>query len=491
MSVVDASSVVDRDWGLFVDGKMLSGASGRGYEVRNPARAEVLTRVPIADPGEVDAAVEAAHRAYLSWRRVSLDERLKAVKRCQAVLLEHGEELSALDAANGGNPIHATRADARGAASALDRVLAAARALRGDAVPGASHGDFHMTLWEPVGVVGMIIAFNHPTIFAVQALGPIAVGNAVVLKPSEQVPLSALRLAELFADVLPAGVFNVVTGDGTTGRALVTHPAVSAISFIGSSAVGRQIIRDAAETAVKRTVLELGGKNPLVVCAGAPIDRVADAAVDGMNFDRCQGQSCSSTSRVLVEASIHDELTDAIAERMRALSLGDPLDEDTQVGSLVSPAQQERVLGFVAGAKEEGAAVALGGTPPADAELQRGAYVEPTLLVDVAPDMTIAREEVFGPVLSVIPWRSETEALEIANSVRYGLTASVWSPEVDRVQRLVAGVEAARIYVNSPIKGAHGVAVPAWKDSGTGLTGDWAMALADFVRFKAVHMLGA
>jgi 2-formylbenzoate dehydrogenase len=337
----------------------------------------------------------------------------------------------------------------------------------------------------------MIVPFNHPTVFALQSLAPIALGNTVVLKPSEQSPLSALRIAEILGEVLPAGVFNVVTGRGQpTGNALVSHPLVELVVFTGSSAVGQIITEQAARSGIKRTILELGGKNPLIICADADLAKAAEAAVTGMNIERSQGQSCGSSSRLLVERTVYDEVVAAVKERMAAIQLGDPLNESTRMGPLVSLNHQRRVLDFIDQAVREGAIVATGGKAPDDPAFAGGAYVEPTLLTGVSPDMTIANEEVFGPVLSALSWETDEEALEIANAVRYGLTASIWTSDLGRAQRFVAEIEAARVFVNSPQRSVQGMSADAWKHSGLGLTGDWGVGLTNFLQLKAVHMAG-
>lgn len=478
-----------RRWDLQIGGKPFRSAATEELTVVNPARGEPVATVPEARREEVGQAVEAAASAFRSWRAEPSDCRLQRLVQCREILLANVDELAWLDAATCGNPISACRDDIRSAAATLDRMAGSVRALRGETVGGGAPGELTFTTWAPLGVVGMIIPFNHPSIFATQSLAPISMGNTVVLKPSEQSPLSALRIAELFADVLPPGVLNVVTGPGNpTGAALVGHPAVDLIYFTGSSPVGRQIVQQAAQTKVKRTVLELGGKNPLIVCADSDLERAADAALRGMNIERCQGQSCSSTSRILVERSVYPRLLDAVAARMKAVRPADPLEESTRMGSLVSATQQQRVLGFIDGAVREGATVVTGGKAPADAALARGAYVEPTLLADVLPTMTIAREEVFGPVVSVLAWDDDEEALQIANSVRYGLTASVWVSDLGRAQRFMADLEAARVFVNSPVRSVHGMVAEAWKDSGLGLTGDWAVGIQNFARTKVVHL---
>jgi acyl-CoA reductase-like NAD-dependent aldehyde dehydrogenase len=483
-----ASPATRRPWLPVIDGVPLARATLARMSIRNPARDEVVASVPVCDEHVVDLAARSSRTAYRQWRQLPLEARLAMIDRCRRAVLDATEELARLDAETCGNPIRFARLDVRTAAAALERVAGAARAMRGESVAAGLRNELHFTRTEPYGVVALIVPFNHPTYFALHALAGVATGNAVVLKPSDQSPLSAIRLAELFADILPPGVFNVVTGTGEpTGRTLVTHGDVDLVYFVGSSPVGRTILQQAATGRVRATVVELGGKNPMVVCADADIDQVADAATEGLALTKSQGQSCSSTTRLLIERPIYDRLVDAVADRFGRIELGDPLDDATQMGPVVSRKQQARILGYIDEAKQAGGRVVTGGGSPSAGPLAHGAYVEPTLIADVPPDAVIALEEVFGPVLVALPWSDDDEAVRIANSVSYGLTASVWTNDLARAQRFVADIDAAQIFVNSRVRFSEGLNVDTWKDSGLGLTGDWATALTNFTHTKGVH----
>jgi betaine-aldehyde dehydrogenase len=338
--------------------------------------------------------------------------------------------------------------------------------MKGDTLPTAPT-QVALTAREPYGVVGRIVPFNHPFKFAAgKVAAPLAAGNAVVLKPSEQASLSALELARIAADVLPAGVLNVVTGAGATaGAALVAHPDVHRLAFTGSVPSGRAVLRGAAD-AIKHVTLELGGKNPIIVFPDVDVVRAAKAAVAGMNIARCTGQSCGSTSRLYVHADIAERFRAALVEQLSQLRIGDPMQEQTDVGPLAFRAHYDRVLGYLATARREGATVAYGGGRPAQSE--RGFFVEPTVLVDLDDSMTVVREEIFGPVMSVLTWRDPDDVVCRANATPFGLTANVWTRDVTAAHRTAAALEAGYVYVNGTGRRPTGTPFGGWKSSGLG-----------------------
>jgi acyl-CoA reductase-like NAD-dependent aldehyde dehydrogenase len=340
--------------------------------------------------------------------------------------------------------------------------------LRGDTIP-TGHDRLNYTLHEPFGVVGRIVPFNHPLMFAAGRLGaPLIAGNTVIMKPSEHTSLSALRLGQLIRDIVPPGVVNILTGYGSeAGDALVADPAVRRIAFIGSVPVGRAIQRRAAAHAIKTVTLELGGKNPIVVFEDADLDAAVDGAVRGMNFT-WQGQSCGSTSRLLVHESIQDELVGRLAERLEAMRSGSPADEATETGAIVNRGQYEKVLDYVRIGREEGARVVAGGHALDTGEYSRGLFVRPTLFDGVRPESRLAQEEIFGPVLAAMPFETYDEALLIANGVSYGLSASVFTRDLATAHRFARDVQAGYVWVNDASVHFPGTDFGGVKDSGVG-----------------------
>ncbi|TMR24330.1 aldehyde dehydrogenase family protein [Nonomuraea zeae] len=361
--------------------------------------------------------------------------------------------------------------------------------LRGEVVP-ASAEHLHYTVREPYGVVGRILPYNHPIMFAAGKIAaPLVAGNTVIVKPAHQTPLSALRMGELFADLLPPGVLNVVTGAGPEpGAAIAAHPGIRRIAFIGGERTGRAIQESAARVAVKHVTLELGGKNAMVVFPDADLEAAAASAVKGMNLTASTGQSCGSTSRLLLHSDVADVVIDRVRALMEGLVVGHPLDPGTDVGPLVSGEHAARVLAHVEAARREGAVVAAGGGRPA--HLERGYFVEPTLLTGVRQDMSVANHEIFGPVLSVLTFTREEEALCLANAVEYGLTAAVWTRDLARAHRFAAAFEAGFVWVNGSSQHFPGVPYGGVKASGVGRE-ESAEELLGFTQTKAVTVFGA
>jgi 2-formylbenzoate dehydrogenase len=463
------SSILDREWLLVIGGRGVPARSGRVFTDESPATEEAIATVPDGDAADVDAAVAAAGPAARAWRQVPARERGAVVAELARVLEEHADELTLLDAIDGGHPVTAMHIDVSIAASMLRLFAGLAIELKGSTIPATAE-HLHLTVRQPFGLVGRIIPFNHPLMFAAGKIAaPLVAGNAVILKPPESAPLSALRIGELFAPVLPPGVLSVVVGDGpAAGRAVARHPAIRRIGFIGSDATGRSIQRDAADAGVKDVTLELGGKNALIAFPDADPDQVAAGAVAGMNFARSSGQSCGSTSRLLLHKSIADEVLDHVVRRIAAIRIGSPLDPATEMGTMASRAQYDKALRYIGVATGEGAQLLAGGGRPAGLEHERGLFVAPTLLGDVRPDMRIAREEVFGPVLSVMTWKDENEAIEIANGVDYGLTGSVWTSDIRQAHRMASALDAGYLWINGSSTHFPGVPFGGMKLSGTG-----------------------
>ncbi len=341
-----------------------------------------------------------------------------------------------------------------------------ARELKGETVPLGA-GQLNYIVREPLGVVAKIVPFNHPIMFAaMKVAAPLAAGNAVIVKPSEQAPLSALRLAELVADIFPAGIFNVLSGGRECGATLASHPGIAKVSLVGSAATGRAVLRSAAET-IKPVMLELGGKNALIVCPDADIEAAIEGIVRGMNF-AWAGQSCGSTSRAFIHESAYHRVVSGVVERVKAFRPGIPTEAETTMGCLVNKAQRDRVLDYIQSALAEGARLVTGGKVPDDPRLADGAFVEPTVFADVTPTMRIAREEIFGPVLSILKWTDESELMGAVNDVDVGLTASIWTRSLDVAHRLAARVQVGYVWVNQSSSHFLGTPFGGYKQSGLG-----------------------
>jgi acyl-CoA reductase-like NAD-dependent aldehyde dehydrogenase len=473
---------------MLIGGEFRGARSGERIDSLNPATGEVCARFPRGTAEDVDDAVQAATRAFATWRHTPPLERAACLMRLADLMLEHAHELAMCDVTENGSPIREMRGDVDKAVGTVRYFAGLALQLRGDTVPGQSNR-LNYTLMQPFGVVGRIIPFNHPLMFAAgKAAAPLVAGNTIILKPSEHTSTSALKLAELFHEAFPPGVVNVVTGLGAeAGDALVAHPQVRRIAFTGSAEIGRMIQARAAEVAVKHVSLELGGKNPIVVFPDADVEAAVDGALRGMAFT-WQGQSCGSTSRLLVHRSLHEQVVGRLAEEMDALRSGLPEDEATDTGAIVHRGQFDKVMRYVEIGREEGARLVVGGGPPADAALARGIFVRPTLFDDVAPDSRLAQEEIFGPVLAAMPFDTYDEALAIANGVSLGLTATIYTKDLALTHRFARDVEAGYVWVNDTQKHFPGCAYGGWKESGVG-TEEGIEELYSYARLKNVNVL--
>jgi betaine-aldehyde dehydrogenase len=452
--------------GLYFGGAWHEPVSGRFAETSNPSTGETLGRVAVGDTADVDAAVTAARRGFFEWRAVAPLERARLLRKVGELLRRHADELALIDAANCGNPAREMVSDAMVAAAQVDFFAGLVTEMKGASIPMGPDA-VNFSVREPVGVVARIVPFNHPFMFAAgKSAAPLAAGNAVVIKPPDQAPLSALRLAELIDGLLPAGVFNVVPGDRATGAALAAHRDVAMVAIIGSVAAGRAVMRAASET-VKPLLLELGGKNALIAYPDADPDAVAAAVIGGMNFTWC-GQSCGSTSRAFIHASIYDAVLDRVKARVDYFRPGIATDPATTMGAMVSRTQLDRVLDYIETAKREGARLLCGGGRPSDPRLAAGFFVEPTVFADVTPAMRIAREEIFGPVLSILRWSDEADMLAAVNGVEYGLTCSIWTNDLSTAHRTAMAVQAGYVWINEVGKHFLGAPFGGVKQSGFG-----------------------
>lgn len=450
-------------------GNLAAGAwrtgGGASRRIIAPATGATLAELHDASAQDLNDGVEAAARAQSEWAAQGPAIRGKLLRQAAARLREHEDELALIDALDCGNPVKGMRFDINLGATLMEFFAGLTTELKGETIPQVN-GKLTFVTREPLGVVARLVPFNHPFMFAAAKIAaPLASGNAVILKPSEETPLSALRMAEIISDLFPAGLLSVLTGGADLGAAICAHPGIAAVGLIGSVSTGRAVLKGGADT-LKRTQLELGGKNALVICEDADIERAVAGAVKGMNLGWTAGQSCGSTSRVLVHEAHYDSVVAAIAEAFERIRLGDPTDESTEMGALSTRAQYEKTLGFIARAQASGARIAAG-SDRSDVP-DTGFLVRPTLVCDVGPDAEIAREEVFGPVLTVLKWRDEDQMLSIVNGLDVGLTASIWTRDLNTAMRLIRRIQAGYVWVNDASDHYLGAPFGGVKQSGLG-----------------------
>ncbi|MEX1004342.1 MAG: aldehyde dehydrogenase family protein [Acidimicrobiia bacterium] len=468
---------------MFVGGEWRQASNGGAMPTFNPATEEQMAEVAAGTAADVDLAVAAANEAAPHWGGRPWTERANILRQVAARIRDNVEQVAIVDVDNAGLPITTARVDALRAADEIDYYAGIAGETKGTTSPTQSDVVSY-TLREPYGIVGRIIPFNHPFNFsAAKIAAPLAAGNTVILKAPDQTPLPALAFAELVEDLLPPGVLSVLTGHGAeAGAAIASHPEIPRVAFIGSVETGRAVMRAGAEH-IKHVTLELGGKNPMIICEDMDPKTAAVEAVNGMNMRKTMGQSCQSNSRVFVHESLADEFLEHLATICNSLIVDDPRAEDTEMGPLGYPGHYERVLGHIDNAIEDGARLICGGSRPA--HLDRGCYVAPTVLADVNPGMRIFGQEVFGPVMAVIPWSDEATMLEQVNSIDLGLTARIWTGDAKRANRLVAGVQSGLIWVNGNKGKSRGLPFGGFKLSGLGKEG-CLEELVSYTREKAV-----
>uniref|UniRef100_A0A831TDE9 5-carboxymethyl-2-hydroxymuconate semialdehyde dehydrogenase n=1 Tax=Thermorudis peleae TaxID=1382356 RepID=A0A831TDE9_9BACT len=473
----------------FIDGAFTEGPSGQTFESRDPATNEPIATVYSAGPEGVELAVAAARRAFDEgpWPRLPATERARALRRIAELIRQRADEIAVLESTDTGIPIKQIReAQVLRAADNFDFFAEMATRITGETYP-VDDLFLNYTVRRPVGVAALITPWNTPFMLETWKVAPcLAAGNTCVLKPASWSPLSAYKLAEIIQEAdLPPGVFNLVYGSGeTVGEALAAHPGVNLVSFTGETTTGKRLMRVGADT-LKRFSMELGGKSPVIVFADADLERALDATVFGV-FS-LNGERCTAGSRLLLERSIYDDFVARLIERVRAIRVGDPLDPATEVGPLIHTRHLERVMGYLEVGQREGARLAAGGRRPDDPALARGNYLLPTLFVDARPEMRIAQEEIFGPVLTVIPFADEEEALRIANGVRYGLAAYLWTSDVTRATRLAPAIESGMIWVNS--QNVRDLRTPfgGMKESGIGREGGH-YSFEFYTEVKTIHV---
>jgi betaine-aldehyde dehydrogenase len=455
---------------MVIGGEQVDASDGQTFEVVNPATGKVIATAPLGGKPDVDKAVAAGRKALddpKGWSTWSAAKRGRTLQKYSGLVKQHMEELAQLESRNVGKPIKSARGEAFAVSLVFEYYAGAANKVFGETIPTSAPGlDF--TLREPIGVVGLIVPWNFPMNMASWKLGPaLAAGNACILKPASYSPLTAIRLGELALEAgFPPGVVNVVTGPGgTAGASIASHPGIGKVAFTGETTTGQEIMRLAANN-VKKISLELGGKSANIVFADADLEKFARESPYSV-FDNC-GQDCCARSRILVERSAHDKVVELFAAATKNVKVGDPLDDATEVGTLVSFKQRDRVMEYVEAGKAEGAELVAGGTIPDGDGFADGAYLMPTIFDNVRNDMRIAREEIFGPVVSIIPFDSEADAIRLANETPYGLSGSIWSRDIGRALRTAKGVQAGVLSVNSNNSVHIEAPFGGYKMSGTG-----------------------
>jgi aldehyde dehydrogenase (NAD+)/betaine-aldehyde dehydrogenase len=454
----------EREYGLHIGGEPVEAASGEARELREPATGDPLARAAMAGEADVDRAVGAARAALEGpWGKTPATERSRLLHALADAISANRKELAVLESRNVGKAISSVKAELAGATEQFRFFASATASIVGKSNPiGGSL--FYYTQKEPVGVAAQIVPWNYPLLMSAWKLAPaLAAGCAVVLKPDPQTPLSVLRVAELAAEVgFPPGSINVVPGDGpTTGSYLVRHPGVDKVAFTGSTRTGGEIMRLCSDP-IKRVTLELGGKSPNLVFADAELGDAIPASVWAIYYSA--GQSCEARSRLLVEKPLYDDIVSQVTELAQKVKVGDPLDAETQMGSLISTAHREKVHGFVDGARDGGAEVTTGGAI-ADGP---GAFYPPTVIAKTDNTSRAAQEEIFGPVVTVIPFEDEADAIRIANDVKYGLMATIWTGDPARGHRIASKIKSGTVGINMPYTAFPGIPFGGYKQSGFG-----------------------
>ncbi|GGK84990.1 aldehyde dehydrogenase family protein [Haloarcula sebkhae] len=485
-----ASDAVPDDLDHYIGGEFISGDSHDRIETRDPTTGEVLGEVPAGNPTDIDTAVEAAQKAFdEGWKDASPGERQRVLSDMARAVEENQEMLATLEVLDTGKTITEAMGDMGLVIDHLTYYAAAARNVNGET--RQTNDLFNrekqvLTVKEPYGVVGAIVPWNFPLLIAVWKLGPaIAAGNTVVLKPSEETPLSILKLMELVDDTVPDGVINVVTGYGEdAGEPLSTHEDVPKISFTGSTEVGKEIIRSSAED-IKKTTLELGGKSPIIVYPDANLEEAIEAAMMAIFFNK--GECCAAGSRLFVHEDIEEQFLEAFTNAAASMAVGDPLLEETDMGPKVSDEQVERTNEFVEAARKSGATIRTGGHKPDDESLADGAFYEPTVIDDIDHDHPSVQEEIFGPVMETFSWSDEDDVVAQANDVDYGLAAGVIANDITKALRTARRLEAGVVWVNHYNDVSAGQPFGGYKQSGSGRENAME-AIDEFTQTKAINV---
>ncbi len=436
-----------RKYGLFINGKEVSAKGGKTYIRENPATEEPFAEIAEAQKADVDKAVKAAAKAFKTWSKIPVSERVKYVHKIAEILEKNREKIALTNTLETGKPIRESRlVELGGAIKTLEYYAGISNQLNGESI-SVSEAQLTVTLREPIGIVGQIIPWNFPLLLSFWKIAPALVaGCTIVLKPAEHTPCGILEVAKLCTKAgLPDGVLNIIPGDGeVAGQALVEHPGVAKVAFTGSTEVGKIVMKTAADN-IKRVSLELGGKAPCIVFDDAEIENTIEATLRGGFFN--QGENCTAVTRLLLHEKIYDKFLSAFIKRVKKIRMGDPTKDDTEIGSVISREHFESVKSYFQKGKNEGGRVLAGGKRPR--KFTKGYFFEPTVIADVDPKATIACEEIFGPIVAVIPFKTEEEAVSIANDTVYGLAGGIWTKDIKRALRMAKNIKAGYLWVNT------------------------------------------
>ncbi|OAJ63826.1 betaine-aldehyde dehydrogenase [Paraburkholderia ginsengiterrae] len=472
---------------LYIGGAYADATSGETFDTLDPATGETLASVQQATAADVDRAVQSAQQGQREWAALTAMQRSRILRRAVELLRERNDELAALETRDTGKPIAETRAvDIVTGADVIEYYAGLATAIEGQQIP-LRPSSFVYTRREPLGVCAGIGAWNYPIQIACWKSAPaLAAGNAMIFKPSEITPLSALKLAEIYTEAgVPAGVFNVVQGDGRVGAMLASHPDIEKVSFTGGVETGKKVMSLAGASSLKEVTMELGGKSPLLVFDDANLERAADIAMSANFFS--SGQVCTNGTRVFVQRGVRERFEALVLERVKRIRVGAPTDAATNFGPLVSAAQLQKVLGYIESGKQEGARLVAGGKRLTEGHFGQGQYVEPTVFTDCHDDMRIVREEIFGPVMSILVFDDEDEAIARANRTAYGLAAGVVTENLSRAHRVIHRLEAGICWINTWGESPAEMPVGGYKQSGVGRE-NGITTLEHYTRIKSVQV---